>query len=154
MLNVIFGSPVTASSSLLSSIPLSLLPSLHLLISSPFLHYLSLSPPPPPQALVMSNSDKKSSASIAIFLASNGAQLNIKNNKEQTPLDLCPDPHLLKLLTKCSMEHHLSVLSAESGQLEGALAKTQVCMVKTPTFVIMHLSQLIDLLIARQNSHP
>lgn len=63
----------------------------------------------------MSNSDKKSSASIAIFLASNGAQLNVKNNKEQTPLDLCPDPHLLKLLTKCSMEHHISAQSAEPG---------------------------------------
>jgi len=55
---------------------------------------------------VTSNSDKKSSASIAIFLASNGADLQVKNDKDQTPLDLCPDPHLLKLLTKCSLEHH------------------------------------------------
>ena len=60
----------------------------------------------------MSNSDKKSSASIAIFLASNGADLHVKNNKEQSPLDLCPDPHLLKLLTKCSLEHHRSAQSA------------------------------------------
>ena len=63
----------------------------------------------------MSNSDKKSSASIAVFLASNGAQLNVKNNKEQTPLDLCPDPHLLKLLTKCSLDHHKSAQSADPG---------------------------------------
>ncbi len=62
----------------------------------------------------MSNSDKKSSASIAVFLASNGAQLNLKNHKEQTPLDLCPDPHLLKLLTKCSLDHHKSAQSAEN----------------------------------------
>ncbi len=53
-----------------------------------------------------SNSDKKSSASIAIFLASNGGDLQSRNDKDQTPLDLCPDPHLLKLLTKCSLEHH------------------------------------------------
>ena len=49
----------------------------------------------------MTSSDKKSSASIAIFLASNGANLYATNRKSQTPLDLCPDPNLLKLLTKC-----------------------------------------------------
>lgn len=46
-------------------------------------------------------SDKKSSASIACFLAGNGADLTIKNKKGQTPLDLCPDPNLCKTLTKC-----------------------------------------------------
>ena len=45
--------------------------------------------------------DKKSSASIALFLAANGADLHIKNKKGQTPLDLCPDPNLCKALTKC-----------------------------------------------------
>lgn len=45
--------------------------------------------------------DKKSSASIALFLAANGADLNIKNKKGQTPLDLCPDPSLCKSLAKC-----------------------------------------------------
>jgi E3 ubiquitin-protein ligase mind-bomb len=45
--------------------------------------------------------DKKSSASIACFLAANGADLNIKNKKGQTPLDLCPDPNLCKALAKC-----------------------------------------------------
>lgn len=45
--------------------------------------------------------DKKSSASIALFLAANGADLNIKNKKGQTPLDLCPDPSLCKALAKC-----------------------------------------------------
>ena len=43
-------------------------------------------------------SDKKSSASIACFLAANGADLSIKNKKGQTPLDLCPDPNLCKVL--------------------------------------------------------
>ena len=42
-------------------------------------------------------SDKKSSASIACFLAANGADLSIKNKKGQTPLDLCPDPNLCKV---------------------------------------------------------
>ncbi|XP_013188848.2 E3 ubiquitin-protein ligase MIB1 [Amyelois transitella] len=45
--------------------------------------------------------DKKSSASIACFLAARGADLTIKNKKGQTPLDLCPDPNLCKTLTTC-----------------------------------------------------
>ncbi|CAL1265913.1 unnamed protein product [Larinioides sclopetarius] len=51
------------------------------------------------------SSDKKSNASIACFLVSNGANLHIKNKKGQTPLDLCPDPNLCKALTKCYKEH-------------------------------------------------
>lgn len=49
--------------------------------------------------------DKKSSASIACFLAANGADLSVKNKKGQTPLDLCPDPNLCKALTKCQKEN-------------------------------------------------
>ncbi|CAH0725920.1 unnamed protein product, partial [Brenthis ino] len=48
--------------------------------------------------------DKKSSASIACFLAAHGADLTIKNKKGQTPLDLCPDPNLRKTLTTCRKE--------------------------------------------------
>ena len=66
--------------------------------------------------------DKKSSASIACFLAANGADLGIKNKKGQVPissfnywkcviptllqnpLDLCPDPNLCKALQKCGRE--------------------------------------------------
>ncbi|KAL9702341.1 hypothetical protein quinque_005859 [Culex quinquefasciatus] len=50
------------------------------------------------------NTDKKASASIACFLAANGADLTIKNRKLQTPLDLCPDPNLCKMLIKCYNE--------------------------------------------------
>jgi len=50
--------------------------------------------------------DKKSSASIACFLAANGADLNLKNKKGQSPLDLCPDPNLCKALAKCHKEKH------------------------------------------------
>ena len=42
-------------------------------------------------------------SSIACFLAANGADLNIKNKKGQTPLDLCPDPNLCKALQKCAV---------------------------------------------------
>merc|ERR1712179_173465 len=49
--------------------------------------------------------DKKSLASIACFLAANGADLALKNKKGQTPLDLCPDPNLCKALTKCQKEN-------------------------------------------------
>jgi len=45
--------------------------------------------------------NKKSSASIACFLAANGADLTVKNKKGLTPLDLCPDPNLGRALTKC-----------------------------------------------------
>ncbi|XP_061707251.1 E3 ubiquitin-protein ligase MIB1 [Cydia pomonella] len=48
--------------------------------------------------------DKKSSASIACFLAAHGADLTVKNKKGQTPLDLCPDPNLCKTLTTCRKE--------------------------------------------------
>lgn len=50
------------------------------------------------------HTDKKASASIACFLAANGADLTIKNRKLQTPLDLCPDPNLCKTLVKCYNE--------------------------------------------------
>jgi E3 ubiquitin-protein ligase mind-bomb len=40
--------------------------------------------------LISQNTDKKASASIACFLAANGADLTVKNRKLQTPLDLCP----------------------------------------------------------------
>uniref|UniRef100_A0A0K2V134 RING-type domain-containing protein n=1 Tax=Lepeophtheirus salmonis TaxID=72036 RepID=A0A0K2V134_LEPSM len=49
--------------------------------------------------------DKKSSGTIACFLAANGADLTIKNKKEQTPTDLCPDPNLCKALTKCQKKN-------------------------------------------------
>lgn len=52
----------------------------------------------------MQHTDKKASASIACFLAANGADLTIKNRKLQTPLDLCPDPNLCKTLVKCYNE--------------------------------------------------
>ncbi|XP_072016181.1 E3 ubiquitin-protein ligase MIB1-like [Amphiura filiformis] len=48
--------------------------------------------------------DKKSSASIACFLAANGADLNAKNKKGQSPMDLCPDPNLCRALAKCHKE--------------------------------------------------
>ncbi|XP_023313417.1 E3 ubiquitin-protein ligase MIB1 isoform X2 [Trichogramma pretiosum] len=45
--------------------------------------------------------DKKSSSFIACFLSAHGADLELKNKKGQTPLDLCPDPNLCKALTTC-----------------------------------------------------
>lgn len=56
--------------------------------------------------------DKKSSASIACFLAANGADLTWKNKKGQSPVDLCPDPNLCKALAKCHKERHSSALNA------------------------------------------
>lgn len=50
---------------------------------------------------------KKTSATIACFLAGNGADLKIKNKKGQTPLDLCPDANLLVALTKCHKDQEM-----------------------------------------------
>ena len=55
--------------------------------------------------------EKKSSASIACFLAANGADLLIQNKKGQTPMDLCPDPNLCKALKKCFREREKLVFA-------------------------------------------
>uniref|UniRef100_H2YAP2 RING-type E3 ubiquitin transferase n=1 Tax=Ciona savignyi TaxID=51511 RepID=H2YAP2_CIOSA len=47
------------------------------------------------------------SASIAQFLAANGADLNLKNKDLHNPLDLCPDPNLCKALVKASAESYV-----------------------------------------------
>uniref|UniRef100_H2YAP3 RING-type E3 ubiquitin transferase n=1 Tax=Ciona savignyi TaxID=51511 RepID=H2YAP3_CIOSA len=51
--------------------------------------------------------DRHSSASIAQFLAANGADLNLKNKDLHNPLDLCPDPNLCKALVKASAESYV-----------------------------------------------
>ena len=43
---------------------------------------------------------KKTSSNIASFLVTKGGDLYIKNKKNQTPLDLCPDPNLFEALKK------------------------------------------------------
>ena len=48
--------------------------------------------------------EKKSSASIASFLVSQGADPFIKNNNDQTPIDLCSDPNLNRILIKAHQE--------------------------------------------------
>ncbi|XP_055906296.1 E3 ubiquitin-protein ligase mind-bomb isoform X1 [Eupeodes corollae] len=63
--------------------------------------------------------DKKASASIACFLAANGADLTMKNRKLQTPLDLCPDPNLCKTLLKCYNER-----KTDDAELPGNVAGT------------------------------
>ncbi|XP_033645238.1 E3 ubiquitin-protein ligase MIB1-like [Asterias rubens] len=55
--------------------------------------------------------DKKSSASIACFLAANGADLNAKNKKGQSPMDLCPDPNLCRVLAKCHSDNNCQMNS-------------------------------------------
>jgi E3 ubiquitin-protein ligase mind-bomb len=81
------------------------------------------------KAMVTVSTEKKASASIAIFLASTGASLKVRNKKNQTPLELCSDPKLLKLLEKCHEEHSRTgraVTSSEklSSSLNGDLLST------------------------------
>ncbi|XP_034183007.1 E3 ubiquitin-protein ligase mind bomb 1 isoform X1 [Osmia lignaria lignaria] len=67
--------------------------------------------------------DKKSSSFIACFLAAHGADLELKNKKGQTPLDLCPDPNLCKTLTTChkDRESHDIETAAPSGTIDECL---------------------------------
>ena len=67
--------------------------------------------------------DKKSSSFIACFLAAHGADLELKNKKGQTPLDLCPDPNLCKTLTTChkDRESHSIETSAPSATIDECL---------------------------------
>ncbi|XP_054710060.1 E3 ubiquitin-protein ligase MIB1-like [Uloborus diversus] len=77
------------------------------------------------------SSDKKSNASIACFLVSNGADLSVKNKKGQTPLDLCPDPNLCKALTKCHKEQSndpcITPSSTSPSQDNDTLEECMVC---------------------------
>ena len=53
----------------------------------------------------MTSAQKKGPASMAMFLVSSGADLTIVNTSNQTPLQLCADPNLIKLLERAQQEH-------------------------------------------------
>uniref|UniRef100_A0A8C6V5H5 E3 ubiquitin-protein ligase MIB1 n=1 Tax=Neogobius melanostomus TaxID=47308 RepID=A0A8C6V5H5_9GOBI len=73
--------------------------------------------------------EKKSAASIACFLAANGADLTIRNKKGQSPLDLCPDPSLCKALAKCHKEKSSSQVGTRSPSLNSNMESLEECMV-------------------------
>ncbi|GAU99720.1 hypothetical protein RvY_10678 [Ramazzottius varieornatus] len=71
--------------------------------------------------------DHKSSASMAKFLVSHGADLHIKNKKNQSPMDLCPDQDLAKQLKKCQAEKSGNMTSSTFLRLDSDCPKD--CMV-------------------------
>ncbi|XP_058030334.1 E3 ubiquitin-protein ligase MIB1 isoform X2 [Ahaetulla prasina] len=74
--------------------------------------------------------EKKSAASIACFLAANGADLGIRNKKGQSPLDLCPDPSLCKALAKCHKEKISGQVGSRSPSMISNDSETlEECMV-------------------------
>ncbi|KAK6302799.1 hypothetical protein J4Q44_G00271540 [Coregonus suidteri] len=73
--------------------------------------------------------EKKSAASIACFLAANGADLTIRNKKGQSPLDLCPDPSLCKALAKCHKEKTSGQVGSRSPSLNSNSETLEECMV-------------------------
>uniref|UniRef100_A0A087XXV1 RING-type E3 ubiquitin transferase n=1 Tax=Poecilia formosa TaxID=48698 RepID=A0A087XXV1_POEFO len=73
--------------------------------------------------------EKKSAASIACFLAANGADLTIRNKKGQSPLDLCPDPSLCKALAKCHKEKSSGQVDTRSPSLNSNIESLEECMV-------------------------
>jgi E3 ubiquitin-protein ligase mind-bomb len=48
----------------------------------------------------LSSTDKMASTNLACMLIQYGADLSIKNKNQQTPLDICSDPNLGKVLNK------------------------------------------------------
>lgn len=88
-------------------------------------------------------SEKKSSATIATFLAKHGADLTIKNKKDLTPLDLCPDPLLVKELTKCHQERQPAGNQTKSNVLLNNGARDET--ITTPNDVAKLQQQLQDL---------
>jgi len=70
--------------------------------------------------------NKKSSASIACFLAANGADLTVKNKKGLTPLDLCPDPNLGRALTKCYGEKSTGGECGAHGDGDSLIESTEI----------------------------
>nr|XP_014343721.1 PREDICTED: E3 ubiquitin-protein ligase MIB1 [Latimeria chalumnae] len=87
-----------------------------------------------PRNLIMGlgtqGAEKKSAASIACFLAANGADLTIRNKKGQSPLDLCPDPSLCKALAKCHKEKVSSQVGSRSPSMINNDSETlEECMV-------------------------
>ncbi|KTF71904.1 hypothetical protein cypCar_00027537, partial [Cyprinus carpio] len=73
--------------------------------------------------------EKKSAASIACFLAANGAELTIRNKKGQSPLDLCPDPSLCKALAKCHKDKTSGQVGSRSPSLNSNNETLEECMV-------------------------
>jgi E3 ubiquitin-protein ligase mind-bomb len=56
---------------------------------------------------VLSSSQKKASSSVSIFLASHGADFTLLNSSKQSPLDLCSESNLIKILQKCREEYQM-----------------------------------------------
>lgn len=76
---------------------------------------------------VITSAQRKGAASIAIFLATSGAEFTIKNASGQNPLDLCSDPSLLKLLKRCHQEHHAGRKQSTESQEEPKHDQCLVC---------------------------
>ncbi|CAF1414523.1 unnamed protein product [Adineta ricciae] len=53
----------------------------------------------------LTNYDKRPSVEISCLLIMSGADLTIKNKKNQTPFDLCSDSHLCRMLTQKNIEY-------------------------------------------------
>lgn len=65
------------------------------------------------------------SAQIAKFLVANGADLTIRNQKQQTPLDLCPDPNMRSLLIKSQQQQQQTQLQQNSFASVGSVSSSQ-----------------------------
>ncbi|GAB0098858.1 E3 ubiquitin-protein ligase mind-bomb [Sergentomyia squamirostris] len=97
------------------------------------------------------HTDKKASASIACFLAANGADLTIKNRKLQTPLDLCPDPNLCKTLVRCYNERKTDDMDLPGNMAGNAnAAQTVVPAPPAPPEQVVSRSPLDECLVCSE----
>ncbi|CAF3028444.1 unnamed protein product [Rotaria sp. Silwood2] len=71
--------------------------------------------------------DKRPSVAIACTLVIHGADLSAKNKKNQKPFDLCPDPHLCRILTQKNIEYNRENNNDQQLSQNSSLTECLVC---------------------------
>ncbi|CAF1467538.1 unnamed protein product [Rotaria sp. Silwood1] len=71
--------------------------------------------------------DKRPSVAIACTLVMHGADLSAKNKKNQKPFDLCPDPHLCRILTEKHIEYNRENNNDQQLSQNNSLTECLVC---------------------------
>ncbi|CAF3600693.1 unnamed protein product [Rotaria sp. Silwood1] len=71
--------------------------------------------------------DKRPSVAIACTLVMHGADLSAKNKKNQKPFDLCPDPHLCRILTEKHIEYNRENNNDQQLSQNTSLTECLVC---------------------------
>ncbi|CAF1201450.1 unnamed protein product, partial [Rotaria sordida] len=71
--------------------------------------------------------EKRPSVAIACTLVMHGADLSARNKKNQKPFDLCPDPHLCRMLTQKYIEYNREHNNDQQLSQNSSLTECLVC---------------------------